>query len=393
MGVKELYIPGFRSGVSWKKIVASIYYIFIIYSCIHSWGMVVFFLAAPFAVFSFADILKLNKSILVFDKTSIVFILSLSAMIIGGYGVYRSFFNKHIERDACKFESIHNAKGLDEILRVHFLGIGQGDSILIQQGVHSMLIDAGYRVNGRSIVKYLKNCCVEKFDYIVITHPHPDHIGGLADILWEFDVDRIIMPCVEYAKNNYKNVMRIIEEDKIEIILPVPGRCYELGRAHFQILAPNSSEYARLNNYSVVMKMVFAYRSFLFTGDAEKLSEYEMLLKGFDLEADVLKVGHHGSSTSSSLQFLRAVSPKHAVLSTGWHSFYGHPDKVTLDNIKSIGACLYRTDKNGNIVAISDGHDIIFNKEPVPIDNDSFMKNLNKRKVITRIKERHKAIF
>lgn len=390
--MREMYIPGFRSGVLWKKVVASIYYIFILYSCIHSLGMLIFFLATPFAVFSLSTMLKSNQSLLSFNGDAIVFILSVMAMCIGGYSVYRSFFNRHINKGSQPFV-VSVDEDFNAILKVHFLGIGQGDCILIQQGHHSILIDAGYRMNGKSIVKYIKNHGIDRFDYIIVTHPHPDHIGGLTDILRAFEVDKLIMPCIEYTRNNYREVMHAIYEKQIDMIYPIPGNCYNFGSGHFEILAPNSREYARLNNYSVVIKLIFGNTSFLFTGDAEKLSEYEMLMARLDVRADVLKIGHHGSSTSSSLQFLRAVSPEHAVLSTGRRSFYGHPDKLTLDNLYSIGTNVYRTDKSGNIIAISDGVDIIFNKVPIPIENNSIMKRLNKRKIITWIKERHRAIF
>lgn len=393
--MRELYVTGFRSGVFWKKLVASAYYIFIIYSCIHIWGMMLFFLALPFAIFSLSELIKVSQSAIVLDGNLIVFILSNIAMFIGGRSVYHSFFNKDIvdSKSLIDEQLIADKYEKDELLKVHFLGIGQGDCILIEQGRHAMLIDAGYRVNGKSIVKYLQRQHIDRFDYIIATHPHPDHVGGLAEVLKNFETDRIIMPCMEYTKNNYRDLVRLIEKKDIETISPVAGTCYEFGRAYFTILAPNSDGYARLNNYSIVTKLTFKRNSFLFTGDAEKLSEYEMLIKGFDLKADLLKIGHHGSSTSSSLQFLNAVSPKHAVISTGRHSFYAHPDKITLDNIDSIGAKIYRTDKSGNIVVLSDGKEMSIDTDSVPVGNDSFINRLNRRKVIMRIKERHRAIF
>jgi competence protein ComEC len=251
---------------------------------------------------------------------------------------------------------------IKETLEVHFLDVGQGDSAFIKVGENAMLIDAGDRGYGQGIVNYLKAQGVQKLNYLILTHPHADHIGGAAEVIKSIEVERIVMPKATHTSKIFENLLLAIQNKGLKITPPSPGSEYKLGEASFVILAPNSLSYKSINNHSVVTKIVFGNTSFLFTGDAESVSENEMLNKGFNLESNVLKVGHHGSNTSTSEKFLKAVNPEYAVISVGEGNSYGHPTQTILGRLNSYGVKVYRTDKTGTIIAISDGVNINFYK-------------------------------
>ncbi|MCF0149609.1 MAG: lamin tail domain-containing protein, partial [Clostridium sp.] len=195
-------------------------------------------------------------------------------------------------------------------------------------------------------------------------HPHEDHIGGLDDVINNFSIGKVIMPKATTTTKTYEDVLTAIRNKGLTITLPKTGDKYSIGGATFTILAPNSESYDSLNNYSVVVKLTYLNNSFLFTGDAETLSENEMINKGLDLKADVLKVGHHGSSTSTSQGFLDRVNPKYAVVSVGKDNSYGHPNKTVMDRLQSKNINIYRTDESGTIIATSNGNNITFNVSP-----------------------------
>lgn len=247
-------------------------------------------------------------------------------------------------------------------LKVHFIDVGQADSILIQNGSNIMLIDAGNNSDDQAIVDYIKKLNITKFDYVIGTHPHEDHIGGLDTVINNFKVDKIMMPKVSHNTKTFEDVLLAIKNKDLKVTTPITGADFELGDAKFTILAPNSDSYDNLNDYSVVLKLIHGNNSFLFTGDAEKISEDEVLRKYKDqLKSDVLKVGHHGSTTSSSPAFIKAVSPKHSIISVGKDNSYGHPDNIVLNRLKTYGE-IYRTDQDGTIIATSDGEKITFEK-------------------------------
>jgi len=262
-------------------------------------------------------------------------------------------------------EQITKAEGLtdgqDEItlpaenLKVHFLAVGQADSILVQSGEHFMLIDAGNNNDAGFVVNYLKKLGVNKLDYVVGTHPHEDHIGGLDAIIDTFDVGKVLMPKVTTTTKTFEDVLKAIKKKGLKITAPVPGSTWEIGSAKVEVLAPNSKSYDSLNNYSIVLKVTYGENVFLFTGDAEAVSEGEMLEKNYELAADVLKVGHHGSSTSTTDAFLKKVSPDYAVISVGKDNKYGHPHQETLAKLVKKDVKVYRTDEQGTIVFSSDG--------------------------------------
>lgn len=266
-----------------------------------------------------------------------------------------------------KNEQKNEVTNIDGNLIIDYIDVGQGDSILIRQGEHAMLIDGGTSECKDDLLEYLKSKNITKFDYIIGTHPHEDHIGSLDDVVNAFDFDTILFPDVSSAKvttKTFENLVLAVANKNMKFTTPISGKEYSLGEAKFNILAPSSSNYQSLNNYSIVIKLNYGENSFMFTGDAETLSETEILNSYDDLHADVLKLGHHGSTTSSSKKFLNAVNPKYAVISVGKDNVYNHPTKTTMDKMIELNIPVYRTDELGTIECISDGKNITFNTKP-----------------------------
>lgn len=243
------------------------------------------------------------------------------------------------------------------ILLIHYIDVAQADSILIQINNKNMLIDAGNKSDGDAVVNYLKKHGVKKLDYVLATHPHEDHIGGMSDIIKQFPINEFYAPKKTADTKTFENMVDALNGKKI--IAAKAGLTLSLGdNIEVELLAPNSDKYEETNDYSAVFKLTYGDNKFIFMGDAEKLSENEILASGADITADVIKVGHHGSSTSSSKELLDAVSPKIAVISVGKGNDYGHPNKETLEELKNRGLTIYRTDIEGTIVLQSDGKDI-----------------------------------
>jgi competence protein ComEC len=249
------------------------------------------------------------------------------------------------------------------LLQITYLDVGQADSALIQSGNSYMLIDAGGNSTAKSLVSTLKDMGITKFDVVVGTHPHEDHIGGLDKVIDQFDIGEVYMPDATNSTVTFEDVLSSIENKGLSITVPEAGSSFNLGSAACSILAPVSPDYSDLNNYSIVIRVSYGSRTFLFTGDAQEESEKEMLGKGYPLKAYVLKVAHHGSSTSTSDAFLQAVSPEYAVISVGQDNDYGHPHQETLDKLNTGGIKFYRTDLNGDITFTSDGANLSVSTE------------------------------
>ena len=249
-------------------------------------------------------------------------------------------------------------------LEVHFIDVGQADSILVRQGDHAMLVDAGNNEDAGTVTGYLTKQGIKQLDVLVGTHPHEDHIGSLDKVIQSFGIGRVIMPKVTSTTRTFTDVIAAIKAKGLTITTPLPGTTFNLGDAAVTILAPNASKYDDLNDYSVVLRVVFGNTSFLLTGDAEEVSEAEMLRSGRTLRSDVLKVGHHGSDSSTTDEFLAKVGTAYAVISVGAGNTYGHPAQTTMQKLKALGIPVYRTDQNGTIVAVSDGKAITFNTQP-----------------------------
>ena len=244
-----------------------------------------------------------------------------------------------------------------EELKVHFLDVGQGDSIFIELPTNeTILIDASIKDASDKIINYLKEEKVSKIDYVFATHPHSDHIGGMSAVIKAFDIGQIYMPKAVTTTKTYENLLLTIKDKNLKIKTAKAGNTIiDTDDLKLVVLAPNQDSYESLNNYSIVLKLTYKEKSFLFMGDAETLSEKEIT---GDVEADVLKVGHHGSRTSTSQAFLNKVNPSYAVISVGLNNDYKHPHQEVLDRLEKKNIKIYRTDQNGDIIFTTDGYNI-----------------------------------
>lgn len=245
---------------------------------------------------------------------------------------------------------------------VHFIDVGQGDCTLVECGGKYLLIDAGENGHETQVLNYLRSLKVDKLDYVIATHQHSDHIGGLPEVLEEFSVDNIIMPRLTKAQtptnSTYKAFLNAVKASGAKVISAKPGLVYALADSQFEILGPVTDDAEDINNMSAMTKITFGGTSFLITGDAETEEELEILDNGADLDCDVLRAGHHGSYTSSCKDFLNAVTPEICVVSCGEGNDYGHPHDAALKRIKKHTDEIYRTDICGSIVMTSDGENI-----------------------------------
>ena len=302
--------------------------------------------------------LKKSKFVSLIIFTVIVVLLFLSYINIPSL---KTTVNSFLENIGIIEESsnIDSSTSAGEI-NVHFIDVGQGDSILVTTPDGNMLIDAGPTKNASNLEAYLKNVGVEDFEYVVFTHPHEDHIGGAVIIMNDFNVKNVIMPnCVQTTKV-FENMITAIENSGATVHASNVGDEYSIGELKIKILAPIDKEYENINNYSVVLRIDYKETSFMMTGDAEELSEREILseFSTDELTCNVLKIGHHGSESSTSNDFLSAVNPEFAIISCGEGNQYGHPDRVIIEKLENAGITYYRTDECQTIVFISNGETV-----------------------------------
>lgn len=246
------------------------------------------------------------------------------------------------------------------ILKVFYLDVGQGDSEFIElPNGETMLIDAGTNEYGSYISDFIKSKGYSKIDYLVATHPHADHIGGMTEIINSFDIGTVYLPNAQTNTKTYENFLTAILDKSIPAIQTKSGtEILSADNLKVSALAPNSDEYKELNNYSIVLKLTYGNTSFLFMGDAEDVSEDE-IINAYPpkyIDSDVIKIGHHGSSTSSTTEFINTVSPQYAIISCGAGNKYGHPNEKTLETLCEI--TVFRTDTDGTICITSDGNSI-----------------------------------
>lgn len=252
-----------------------------------------------------------------------------------------------------------NESLLEDNLIVSFLDVGQADCIIIQEKDKTLMIDAGNNNDEAIITNFLDKNNIQFLDYLILTHGHEDHIGSADMVIKKYHPKTVIMPEQNPTPTTkaYKNVLHALLDTQTKITLPVVGKTYQLENTSFKILGPNSRLYEDSNNYSVIVKLKCDEVSFLFMGDAEKESENEILEQNFDLESDILKIGHHGSSSSSSSRFIKTVNPKYAVISAAKDNDYGHPHKETISVLKNNDTEVLYT-KNGTIKIETDGINI-----------------------------------
>ena len=286
-----------------------------------------------------------------------ILIILLAFLIINNQDKIKNLFNQNNNQNQNDYINPNN-----DLLKVHYLDVGQGDSIFIElPNNETMLIDAAESYQSENIINYLKNLNYQKIDYVIGTHPHTDHIGGLKDIINTFEIGKIYMPKVVSTTKTYENLLMAIKDKNLKINTAKAGTSIiDTDALKINILAPNNSTYTELNNYSVVTKITYGTTKFLFMGDAEKLSENEIKE---NVTADVIKIGHHGSNTSSSIDFIKKVNAKYGIISVGLNNKYNLPKEETITNWENSGTKIYLTSTNGTITAISDGTNIKIESE------------------------------
>ncbi len=243
-------------------------------------------------------------------------------------------------------------------LEVYYFDVGQADSILIRENDNNILIDAGNNEDGEKLVNYLKNDLnIEKFNMVVGTHPHEDHIGGLDNVIDSFDIDTILMPNATSTSKTFENVLDSIEKKDYKITFPKINEEFNYNNINIKVLYTGTNE-KDLNNTSIVLKLTYQNNKFLFMGDAT--SKVEKKLLNEDIKSDVLKIGHHGSEYSTTKKFLDKVNPQYAIIEVGKNNTYKHPKEVTLDKLNKKNIKIYRTDIDGTIKVVSDGNNLKF---------------------------------
>lgn len=245
-------------------------------------------------------------------------------------------------------------------MEVHFLDVGQGDATLITCGGHAMLIDTGDDSKGTAIQNYLQKRKITKLDYLVLTHPDADHIGGAPVVITKFEISKVFVSNFEKDNKTYQKLIQSLDDKRIKPLTPSVRSSCSLGTASITFLAPNK-EYDNPNDASIALLVKNGTRSFLFTGDAGEEAEADILKTKIDISADVYQVGHHGSKYSTSRALIKAVNPSYAVISCAEGNTYGHPHAETLNTLRTNGVKVYRTDEQGVIVATTDGKTLSFN--------------------------------
>ena len=279
--------------------------------------------------------------------TIISFIIVLATAILGGELFLKTDKNSQAVQTS---DTV-----LSDKLEVDFIDVGQADSILVSNKDETMLIDAGNNENGKDVVKYIKDKGISKINYLIGTHPHADHIGGLDDVInSDLEIANVYMPKIQTNTKTFEDVLDALKNKNLKVTAPKKGDNFKIGDANCEVMTDSILDNENLNLSSIVIKLNYGEKTFLFMGDAETENEKTINWP----KVDVLKVGHHGSNTSSSQNFLNQVKPEFAIIMAGKDNSYGLPKQKILDRLTKIGAKIFRTDELGTITMISDGKDI-----------------------------------
>lgn len=262
--------------------------------------------------------------------------------------------NIALENDTDTTNNQTNYVPTENDLKVYFIDVGQADSILVTNKQEYMLIDAGNNDDGNDVVSFLKNKGISKIDYLIGTHPHEDHIGGLDDVINNFEIKNIYMPKIETTTKTFKDVLSAISNKKLKVTAPKKGDKFDIGEARCEVMTDSILNKDNLNLSSIVIRLEFGNNSFLFMGDAETENEKTITWP----KTDVLKVGHHGSNTSTSKNFLNEVSPTYGIIMAGEGNTYGLPKEKILQRLAQANVKIYRTDENGTVEMSSNGNEI-----------------------------------
>lgn len=297
---------------------------------------------------------KKNKSItyLILFIGLLVYLFTSSSFRTSISNVKANIDNISNKRDEAK-KVVSNS----DTLKVYITDVGQADSILIRDGNYNMLIDAGNNSDGKKLVKYYKELGITSFKYVFASHPHEDHIGGMDDIINNFDIENFYMPDKLSTTKTFEDMLDALERKNLKYIVPKVNDKLSLNNSNIDVIYVGSDE-SDINDSSIVLKLNYFSNSFLFTGDLGSNKEKEILNSGANIKADVLKVGHHGSSYSTASLFLDKVNPSFAAISVGKNNIYKHPASSTLEKLNKRGIKVYRTDLDGTILFESNGKDI-----------------------------------
>ncbi|MGL4772336.1 MAG: ComEC/Rec2 family competence protein [Clostridium sp.] len=255
-----------------------------------------------------------------------------------------------------------NSKNFNDEFTVHYINVGQGDCILIEVNNKTLLIDAGPKEERNNVISYLNKESIKKLDYIIATHPHEDHIGNMSEVIKNYDVGDFYAPKITNTTKSFERMVDALKDKNKKINVIKEGTdSIDLGKnTKVKVFSPSIDKYDNLNNYSPIIKIEYGDTSFLFTGDAEKEVEDYVLKFKDELNCDVIKLGHHGSSSSSSPNFIKQVSPSTAIISCGKDNKYGHPHKETLSTLQKYDINYFITVEEGSIIVKSDGKKIKF---------------------------------
>ena len=273
--------------------------------------------------------------------------------------LYETYFEEPTANPEIEYRQEEQVKINPNNLIIHFVDVGQGDCILISKNNEHVLIDAGNNEDGPLLVEYFKELGIKKFKYVIATHAHEDHIGGIDNVINNFELGHYYMPDVITTTKTFEDVLDALLAKKKAFETPNIGDKFKLSDTEFEVLYLGSDK-SDLNNTSIVLKLTYKNTTYLFMGDATDKVEKILINEGKDLESDVLKVGHHGSQYSSTAAFLKQVSPRYAVIQVGQDNDYDHPKQITIDKLEKLKTLTYRTDKHGTIILTSDGDNISF---------------------------------